>query len=176
MKILILVVFILASTTFSAQTVIPKDYSLSLEKPILILENKAFISACDTLYLINNKRYLFYKKMHQVALSDKNQAIYNDLINQYLKTIEENEKDYQLLLNNCKKSDEVNMQFQTNLTNNIKNLSVLIESNKTTILASEQTIKNLEQTIKDNKKQNRKQKLLLIISSGTLGALISTIL
>jgi hypothetical protein len=98
---LILLLFLANSFLLAQLQTIDESYSNSVASPIQFNTGDTILVNCDSIFVINNLRYQFYKSMHLSLRNDADTACMS-LLNTYHKRLTENEEAYELLLINTK--------------------------------------------------------------------------
>jgi len=145
---------------------ISADYYNSYKSPILLLKGDTIVNQCDTLYIINNLRYSFYKQLHNQILIDS-LSLLRDIIKSWENNVEQQKLIYEKL--------------KENINNNDLIIEDLIKSNKQEVERIQKSIvkieKDLHRSIKSlGKASNKIQKTknnfwrdkFIIFSSGAL--------
>lgn len=158
-----------------SRVIVPENYCFSEQRPILFTIGDTVIVACDSIYLMNAKRYAFYKSIHEALLLDDD-TVYSKLLLSYELRLKEHHDTFERLFKNIDQADITTQNLidysQGSLTNTHQNVYDLQEK-------LDISIKNLELAngiIKDERRKNRNSKALIGIGGTSLGILIGVLI
>lgn len=158
------------------KTIITNGFGLRSTPEMLLLKGATIEIECDSVYLINSKRFRFYTTIQEYIKNDDALIISEKLIASYEKSIHENEIYYLDLLNNCRQTDLLAKQaiqeselVLVGLKQTLKNANAELENTKNELRALNKDIHQM------NRLANRKNMLVGVGGIG-LGLLIGILL
>lgn len=149
---------------------IPADYCNTSKPALLFLKGDMIHITCDSAYLLNKKRYVFYKKLHENILTD-NDSVSHALADIYELRLYQQQKAYDTLSYNSKKAENISLAV-------IRETRTALEHTQKTLDAAHQqlstSLQNLEQA-KGNirkEKRNTAAKQILYCTGGVAAGLL----
>jgi hypothetical protein len=104
-----------------------ENYCFAERSPVKITMGDTIIVSCDSLYLMNPKRYAFYKDLHNAVLSGDDYT-YAQLLTAYELRIQEHQQIIDKLLLNSKLAEDITFS--------------MIDSTQSSIASTQETITN----------------------------------
>ncbi|PKP43612.1 MAG: hypothetical protein CVT95_12055 [Bacteroidetes bacterium HGW-Bacteroidetes-12] len=177
-KLILLIAFlsiaIISIGQIKSKAIIPSNYCVSEQRPMLFTSGDTIVIECDSIYLMNAKRYAFYKSVHEALLQDDDN-VYRELLESYELRLTEHQDTYERLFSNLNLSDKITVDLigssQQSLASTQKSISNLQEK-------LDNSIKNLEianTIIKDERRKSRNQKILTGVGGAGLGFILGVI-
>ena len=165
--------FIPLSRAQENQHSIPPEYGFSQSQPLLFFKGDTLIIQSDSVYLINSSRYNFYRNLHR-AITVEETGVCSALIESYENRLQEYIRDYETLLENCKKTESsigILQQSRHDLSAAEQTLSEAGRS----IEKSGVKLEDVENRIKQYRIQSRRQKILIGLAGGGIGVLVGVL-
>ncbi|MBN2348109.1 MAG: hypothetical protein JXJ22_04690 [Bacteroidales bacterium] len=150
--------------------IIPAEYTLSQSQALQFFKGDTLIIQSDSVFLINSSRYNFYRNLHTSILEEKT-SVCNELLTTYEKRLAEYSRDYEKLLENCKKTEgaiDVLQQTRQQLSATEKTLEGTIDL----LNSTQQKLDEANKIIESNRKKCRSQKFLTGIAGVGIGLLV----
>lgn len=178
-KLILLIAFLSIALISSAQirskVTIPSSYCLSEQRPLLFTIGDTILVECDSIYIMNAKRYAFYKSVHEAMINDDDN-VYNKLLESYELRLKQHQDSYEKLFSNMHQSDKIASDLiessQQSLSGTQKNVLELQEK-------LDMSLKNLEHAnaiIKDERRKGRNQKFLAGVGGAGLGLIVGVLI
>jgi ElaB/YqjD/DUF883 family membrane-anchored ribosome-binding protein len=155
--------------------IIPEDYSLSIESPRKFHVNDTLIIRCDTVFIINKDRYLFYKDLHYSVTNKKSDSLLNKIVLIYENRLKENEDAFVKLLNNSKKADTLTLDLIDYSQKRLGNIEKSLSYTQNTLNSSIRSLELANDYINKQQWNSIGQKVLIGIGGVGLGIIIGVL-
>ncbi len=157
------------------QVVVPAEYSISTNSPILFSKGDTIRLDCDSVYLINKMRYNFYRNLHKATLAGKD-SVNVKLLNAYELRLKEHEIAYNKLLDNSKQAEKISFDLINYSQKSLAGTQKTLEFTQTTLDQSLKSIDIAHNYIQQEKWNSKGQKILVGICGVGVGLLIGVVI
>jgi hypothetical protein len=178
-KLILLIAFltiaIISLGQIKSKVIIPSNYCISEQRPLLFTIGDTILVECDSIYMMNAKRYAFYKSVHEAFLKD-NDAVYGKLLESYELRLKEHQDTYERLFSNIHQSDKITSDLVDSSQQSLASAKRSIFSLQEKLDVS---IKNLELAnaiIKDERRKSRNQKILTGVGGAGVGLIVGILI
>jgi hypothetical protein len=131
------------------------------------MRGDTIIVSCDSLFLMNPKRYAFYKSIHSTILSNNDSTLVN-LLNSYEQRLKEHQQIIDELLLNSKLAESISFDLIESTHSSIATTQKTIVNSQMLLESSSGKLDHAKEDIKKSQIKSTRNKLLF--GAGGFGA------
>ncbi len=151
------------------------EYSISTKAPLLFMKGDTIRVLSDSIYMMNVRRYNFYKNIHKATLSGKD-SVCAKLLNAYELRLVEHEQAYTKLLDNSKQAEKVSLDLINYSQKSLAGTQKTLEFTQTTLDQSLKSIDMAQDYVQKAKWNSKGQKLLTGLTGAGIGLLLGILI